>query len=138
MLVIEKGLSAAMNARMIGFGNEAIVLAHGFGGDQSLWDKITPHLARSYRVLVFDWNFSGAVKDPSLYDSTKYSSYDAFADDLIALLDEFKLLASVFVGHSMSGMIGCIASIKRPELFKRLIFIAASPRYVEKKMANKK
>ncbi|KAJ9688501.1 hypothetical protein PVL29_014255 [Vitis rotundifolia] len=130
MLVIEKGLSAAMNARMIGFGNEAIVLAHGFGGDQSLWDKITPHLARSYRVLVFDWNFSGAVKDPSLYDSTKYSSYDAFADDLIALLDEFKLRASVFVGHSMSGMIGCIASIKRPELFKRLILTAASPRYL--------
>ncbi|KAL6331119.1 hypothetical protein AAG906_009547 [Vitis piasezkii] len=130
MLVIEKGLSAAMNARMIGFGSEAIVLAHGFGGDQSLWDKITPHLARSYRVLVFDWNFSGAVKDPSLYDSTKYSSYDAFADDLIALLDEFKLRASVFVGHSMSGMIGCIASVKRPELFKRLIFIAASPRYL--------
>ena len=123
----------AMNARIIGSGNEAIVLAHGYGADQSFWDKITPSLAQTYRVLVFDWNFSGAVKDPNLYDSAKYSSYDAFADDLIALLDEFNLRASVFMGHSMSGMIGCIASIKRPELFKRLILIGSSPRYLEKK-----
>lgn len=129
MVGIEKGLSAAMNARIIGSGNEAIVLAHGYGADQSFWDKITPSLAQTYRVLVFDWNFSGAVKDPNLYDSAKYSSYDAFADDLIALLDEFNLRASVFMGHSMSGMIGCIASIKRPELFKRLILIGSSPRY---------
>ncbi|WJZ98007.1 hypothetical protein VitviT2T_016565 [Vitis vinifera] len=118
-----------MNARIIGSGNEAIVLAHGYGADQSFWDKITPSLARTYRVLVFDWNFSGSVKDPNLYDSAKYSSYDAFADDLIALLVEFNLRASVFMGHSMSGMIGCIASIKRPELFKRLILIGSSPRY---------
>ncbi|RVW47590.1 Strigolactone esterase D14 [Vitis vinifera] len=87
-----------MNARIIGSGNEAIVLAHGYGADQSFWDKITPSLAQTYRVLVFDWNFSGAVKDPNLYDSAKYSSYDAFADDLIALLDEFNLRASVFYG----------------------------------------
>ncbi|KAI7987067.1 Strigolactone esterase D14 [Camellia lanceoleosa] len=40
------------------------------------------------------------------------------------------LKSSVFVGHSMSGIIGCIASIKRPELFKRLILVAASPRYI--------
>ena len=129
MLGTEKGLSAAMNARIIGSGNEAIVLAHGYGADQSFWDKITPCLTLSYRVLVFDWNFSGAVKDPNLYDSDKYSSFDAFSDDLIALLDEFRLQGSVFMGHSMSGMIGCIASVKRPELFKRLILIGASPRY---------
>ena len=132
MLVIEKGLSAAMNARILGSGKEAIVLAHGFGGDQSLWDKITPSLALTHRVLVFDWSFSGAA-NMNLYDSDKYSSYESFADDLIALLDEFKLRGSVFMGHSMSGMIGCIASVKRPDLFKRLILIAASPRYTGKR-----
>uniref|UniRef100_A0A2N9H195 AB hydrolase-1 domain-containing protein n=1 Tax=Fagus sylvatica TaxID=28930 RepID=A0A2N9H195_FAGSY len=130
MVVLEQGLSTAMNTKIIGSGSEVIVLAHGFGGDQSVWEKIVPQLSQHYRVLVFDWTFSGAVKDPNLFDPVKYSSYDAFASDLIALVDEMNLQSLVFVGHSMSGMIGCIASIKRPELFKRLILIGASPRYI--------
>lgn len=130
MVVPEKGLSGALNAKVTGSGNEAIILAHGFGGDQSVWDKIVPRLAKHCRVLVFDWIFSGAIKDPSLFDPVKYSSYDAFANDLIILMDELDLKSSVLVGHSMSGMIGCIASIKRPDLFKKLILVAASPRYI--------
>ncbi|XP_059638088.1 strigolactone esterase D14 [Cornus florida] len=130
MVRLEKGLSTAMNARIVGSGKEAIVLAHGYGGDQSWWDKILPCLAERYRVLVFDWSFSGAVKDQNLFDPVKYSSFDSFADDLISLLEEMNLTSSVLVGHSMSGIIGCIASIKRPELFKSLILIGASPRYL--------
>jgi len=97
-----------------------------------VWDKILPYLSQHYRVLVFDWTFSGAVEDHSLFNPVNYSSYDAFADDLIALLDEMNLQSLIFVGHSMSGMIGCIASVKRPELFKKLILIGASPRYLHK------
>ncbi|MBA0564463.1 hypothetical protein Golax_006967 [Gossypium laxum] len=130
MSKLETSLQAAMNARIIGSGSETMVLAHGFGGDQSLWDKILPYLTKHYQVLLFDWLFSGAVKYPNLYDPLRYSSFDAFADDLIALMDELHLTSSVFVGHSMSGMIGCIASIKRPQLFSRLILIGASPRYI--------
>ncbi|KAG2718555.1 hypothetical protein I3843_03G217600 [Carya illinoinensis] len=130
MVLLENGISTSMNSKIIGSGSEVIVLAHGFGGDQSVWDKILPSLAQHCRVLVFDWTFSGAVEDPNLYDPVKYSSYDAFADDLISLLDEMNLQSLVFIGHSMSGMIGCIASIKRPELFKRLVLIGSSPRYI--------
>lgn len=139
--MLGKGLlSTAMNARIICSGNEqqeeetstTIVLAHGYGGDQSVWDKITPFLAQVYRVLVFDWSFSGAIKDPNtlFFDDVKYNCYDAFADDLIALLEEMNLKSTVFIGHSMSGMIGCIASVKRPDLFKSLVLIGASPRYL--------
>ncbi|CAI9780379.1 unnamed protein product [Fraxinus pennsylvanica] len=119
-----------MNAKIMGSGKETVVLAHGFGVDQSIWDKVLPLLAERYQVVVFDWCFSGAVKDPSLYDAEKYSTYDAFADDLICLLEEMKLKSSAFVGHSMSGMIGCIASIKRPDLFHKLILVATSPRFI--------
>jgi pimeloyl-ACP methyl ester carboxylesterase len=79
---------------------------------------------------MFDWPFSGYVKDENLYDPLKYSSLEAFADDLITLLDQMELKVVTFVGHSMSGMIGCLASIKRPQLFKRLILLGASPRYI--------
>ncbi|KAF5459084.1 hypothetical protein F2P56_023071 [Juglans regia] len=134
MVLTEKDLSTALNAKIIGSGSEVMVLAHGFGGDQSVWDKILPSLSQHYSVLIFDWNFSGAIdQDLNLYDPVKYSSYDAFANDLVELLDEMRLKSLVFVGHSMSGMIGCIASIKRPDLFKRLILVGSSPRYINTK-----
>ena len=129
MVTPEKRLRTALNAKTIGSGTETIVLAHGFGTDQSIWDKILPCLAENYRIVLFDWPFSGAVKDHSLYDPVKYSSYEAFAHDLITLMDELELKATNIVGHSMSAMISCIASIQRPDLFKRLILVAASPRY---------
>ncbi|KAD5317731.1 hypothetical protein E3N88_17677 [Mikania micrantha] len=120
-----------MNAKIIGSGNETMVLAHGFGGDQSVWDKVLPVVSQTYQVVVFDWSFSGAIKEPNtLYDPSKYTSYDAFSDDLISLLEELNLCSTVFVGHSMSAMIGCIASIKKPHLFKKLILVSASPRYL--------
>lgn len=122
-------LATSLNAKIQGLGTETIVFAHGYGTDQSIWDKITPFFTENYRVVLFDWPFSGAVKDESLYDPLKYSSLEAFADDLVALLDQMDLKDVTFVGHSMSGMIGCLASIKRPQLFKRLILLGASPRY---------
>ncbi|CAH9077070.1 unnamed protein product [Cuscuta epithymum] len=130
-MVMQKGLSMSMNARIIGGGKETIVLAHGYGGDQSVWDKVAPKLGESFQVVLFDWCFSGATKDRNgEFDAIKYSSYDAFADDLVCLLEELKLKSCVFVGHSMSGIIGCIASVKRPDLFNRLILVASSPRYI--------
>ncbi|KAG5415383.1 hypothetical protein IGI04_002950 [Brassica rapa subsp. trilocularis] len=123
------GLAAVMNAKIIGSGERSMVLAHGFGGDQSVWEKIIPVLSQSFEVLVFDWPFSGAIKDQTLCDPSKYNSFDAFSDDLISLMEELKFGPVVFVGHSMSGMIGCSASIKRPDLFTNLVLIAASPRW---------
>lgn len=139
-MVMHKSLSTAMNARMIGSGKDTIILAHGYGGDHSVWDKVLPSLVQRFQVLVFDWSFSGAVinndnnnnKDSTnnnqLFDAAKYTCYDAFADDLIALMEEMNLKSSVFVGHSMSGMIGCIASVKRSDLFKRIVMVSSSPR----------
>ncbi|TKY46635.1 PHD finger protein MALE MEIOCYTE DEATH 1 [Spatholobus suberectus] len=121
----------ALNARTIGSGNETIVLCHGFGTDQSIWDKIIPLLAENYTLVLFDWPFSGAVTDKSLYDHAKYTSFEPYADDLITIIDEMDLKCVTFVGHSMSAMIGCIASAKKPEVFKRLILVAASPRNIE-------
>lgn len=122
-------LSKSVNAKIIGSGREAMVLAHGFGADQSLWDKIVPKLSQEYRVVVFDWTFSGSIKDPNLFDPKKYSSYSGFAEDLIALLDELGLTSTIFLGHSMSGLIGCLAYTKRPDLFQTLILLCSSPRY---------
>ncbi|KAK9141868.1 hypothetical protein Syun_011268 [Stephania yunnanensis] len=134
----DTSLKERMNARLLGCGGDhdvktTVVLAHGFGANQSLWEKLVAHLVgdeRKLSVVSFDWSFSSAIKDPSVFDPLKYSSLDAFVEDLVALLDEMKLSSVVFVGHSISAMIGCLASIKRPDLFKKLFLIGASPSYL--------
>ncbi|KAI9128587.1 hypothetical protein K1719_000070 [Acacia pycnantha] len=130
MVEPEKGLSRALNVTTIGSSSETLVLAHGFGTDQSIWEKIVPLLTPHYRLVLFDWPFSGAVNDPTAYSPEKYASFQAFADDLIDLMEEMGLKAVTFAGHSMSAMIGCMASVKQPHLFKKLILICGSPRYL--------
>uniref|UniRef100_A0A7N0TAY1 AB hydrolase-1 domain-containing protein n=1 Tax=Kalanchoe fedtschenkoi TaxID=63787 RepID=A0A7N0TAY1_KALFE len=130
--MLEKGLAGAMNARVAGSGSELVVLAHGFGADQSIWDKIVPCLTGRSRVVLFDWVFSGAVEDEELFDPVRHGSFGGFADDLIGLLEEMGLENEecVFVGHSLACMVGCIASVRRPELFKKLVLVGGSPRYM--------
>lgn len=129
-MVMLKALSASMNAKLVGTGDEVVVLAHGYGGDQSLWDKVVPSLAQKYQVLLFDWSFSGAANNFNNNNIKHTNTFEGFADDLVGLIDEMGIKSCVLVGHSMSGMIGCIASIKRPQLFKKLVLIGASPRYI--------
>ena len=64
------------------------------------------------------------------FDFQRYSTLGAYSDDLICLLDELRVSGCVFVGHSVSGMIGLSASTKRPDLFRKVIMLASSPRYI--------
>nr|ACN40675.1 unknown [Picea sitchensis] len=120
----------ALNVTVNGSGERILVLSHGFGGDQSMWKHILPYLLPDFKVIVFDMVFSGSV-DPKHFDFDRYTdSLSAYADDLLAILDELKADKCVYVGHSVSAMVGCLASIKRPGLFERFILLCASPRYL--------
>ena len=121
-------LIEALNVRVFGSGERILVLSHGFGGDQSMWKDILPYLVPDFKVIVFDLVFAGSV-DPKHFDFDQSSnSLAAYADDILAILEELKIDRCMYVGHSVSGMLGCLASIKKPELFKRLILLGASPR----------
>nr|ABK22456.1 unknown [Picea sitchensis] len=125
----ESKLLGVLNVKIIGSGKPTLVLAHGFGSDQSVWQYILPYLVAHYKVIVFDMVFSGKV-DPKNFDFDRYTSLSAYAADLLSILDELKIDKCLYVGHSVSGMVGCLASIERPELFERLILLCASPRYL--------
>ena len=78
---------------------------------------------RAVQVLLFDWDFSSAPDA-----GEEGYTFSRFADELVALMDEMKVSGALFVGHSMAGMVGCIASVKRPDLFAHLVLVGASPR----------
>lgn len=116
------------NARevVVGEAGVTVVLAHGYGVSQASWDKILPSISHAGKVLLFDWDF--AADDDE--EEARYT-FGRFADDLIALMDEREVRGAVLVGHSMSAMVGCIASARRPDLFAHLLLLCASPRYID-------
>ncbi|KAA8537851.1 hypothetical protein F0562_027569 [Nyssa sinensis] len=119
----------AFNVRDVGSGDKILVLAHGFGTDQSAWQRILPYLSPHYRVILYDLVCAGSV-NPDYFDFSRYTTLDAYVDDLLYILDAKGVDRCAYVGHSFSAMIGILASIRRPELFTKLILIGASPRFI--------
>lgn len=117
------------NVKRFGKGKQTIMFAHGYGCDQNMWRFITPAFEKDYDVILFDHVGSGK-SDESAYDFEKYSSLNGYAEDVIELCDELHLKNIIFVGHSVSSMIGVLASAKRTDLFKALIMIGPSPCYI--------
>jgi sigma-B regulation protein RsbQ len=117
------------NVQIIGNGSMVIVFAHGFGCDQNMWRYLTPEFQERFTIVLFDLVGSGK-SDLSAYDFQKYSSLNGYADDLIEILDAVTDQPVIFVGHSVSAMIGLIASVNVPEKFLSQIMIAPSPCYI--------
>lgn len=120
-------LLEALNVRVVGNGERVLVFAHGLGTDQSAWQRILPYFMPHYRIVLYDLVCAGSV-NPDYFDFRRYTTLDAFVDDLLNILDALAVDRCAYIGHSVSAMIGILASIRRPELFAKLILIGASPR----------
>ncbi len=107
-----------------------MLFAHGFGCDQGVWRYVAPVFEADHRVILFD-NVGAGGSDLSAYSRTKYSALDGYADDVLDICRELALRDVVFVGHSVSAMIGVLAAIKEPAPFERLVLVAPSPRYID-------
>lgn len=118
-----------LNVRVVGNGDRFLILSHGFGTDQSAWQRILPFLTRDYKVILYDLVCAGSV-NPDHFHFDRYTTLDAFVDDLLAILDALRIHRCAFIGHSFSAMIGILAAIRRPELFSKLILVGASPRFL--------
>lgn len=106
-----------------------VVLSHGFGTDQTAWSAIRPWLEERFDVISYD--LAGAGPDGAkTYDFRRHSTLFGFADDLLALLASQHIERCIYIGHSMSGMIGAAAAVARPDAFAKLVMIGASPRYL--------
>ncbi|MFD2583712.1 alpha/beta fold hydrolase [Pedobacter vanadiisoli] len=117
------------NVKILGEGSQVILFAHGFGCAQNSWKFIIDAFLENYKVILFDYVGSGD-SDLSLYDKHKYATLEGYACDVIDIIETLELSDVIFIGHSVSSMIGMIAALQIPEAFKKLIFIGPSPRYL--------
>lgn len=118
------------SVKTLGSGSRAMIFAHGFGCDQNMWRFVWPAFADDYRIVLFDHVGCGG-SELSAYNPQKYASLDGYADDIIAICRELSIVHGVFVGHSVSAMIGAIASRKAPDIFDDIVMIGPSPRYID-------
>jgi sigma-B regulation protein RsbQ len=107
-----------------------MMFAHGFGCDQNMWRYVAPAFEDDYRVILFDHVGAGR-SDLSAYDRARYSSLDGYAADILEICRELELREVIFVGHSVSAMMGVIAAAEDPERFARLVLVGPSPRYLD-------
>jgi sigma-B regulation protein RsbQ len=109
---------------------QPLVFAHGFGCDQNMWRFVTPAFEDDFRVVLYDQAGSGS-SDPAAYDPRRHSTLDGYAQDLLDICAALDLTDVVFVGHSVSSMIGALAAIAEPDRFAKLVMVGPSPRYID-------
>lgn len=117
------------NVQVGGSGVATMVFSHGFGCDQNMWRFLAPRYTARFRTILFDLTGSGS-SDLSAYDRKKYDSLQGYADDVLEIINEFAEGPVVFVGHSVSAMIGLLAGIEAPESIAAHIMIGPSPCYI--------
>ena len=117
------------NVHAFGDGADPIVFAHGFGCDQNMWRFVAPAFADRHRIVLFD-HVGAGQSDPAAYDRRKYATLDGYATDLLEICHALHLAHVILVGHSVSAMIGVLAAKREPELFKALVLVGPSPRYI--------
>lgn len=115
--------------KISGEGSRTILFAHGYGCDQAMWRFVAPSFENSYRVVLFDLMGAGG-SDTTAYKFERYRDLNAYADDVVEIAHALDLRDAIFVGHSVSAMIGVLASNLDPSLFSDLILVGPSPRYI--------
>jgi sigma-B regulation protein RsbQ len=117
------------NVKVLGEGMQPMIFAHGYGCDQNMWREVTPAFQRDHKVVLFD-HVGAGDSDLKAFDRDRYATLDGYATDVLEICAELQLQNVVFVGHSVSAMIGVLAAIRQPDLFTKLVLIGPSPCYL--------
>jgi len=117
------------NVRIKGKGSQPMLFAHGFGCDQNMWRFVAPAFEEEYQVILFDYVGAGK-SDLTAYNTERYANLYGYAQDVLEICRALQLENVIFVGHSVSSMIGVLAALQEPERFASLIMVGPSPRYI--------
>jgi sigma-B regulation protein RsbQ len=107
-----------------------IVFAHGYGCDQAMWRYVVPFFQDRYRVILFD-HVGFGQSDATAWSPVRHGTLQGYSADLLELLHDLEITGAVLVGHSVAAMIGVLAAVEEPTLFRDLIMVCPSPRYID-------
>jgi sigma-B regulation protein RsbQ len=99
------------NINLVGTGRKTMLFAHGYGCDQIMWRFLVPAFQNEYRLVLFD-HVGAGKSDLSYYSREKYGTLNGYADDMLEIIEAVSADPVTFVGHSVSGMLGCLPRTK--------------------------
>ncbi|WP_432560717.1 alpha/beta fold hydrolase [Kineococcus esterisolvens] len=111
-------------------GGPVLLLLHGFGSDQGVWERLSPSFLAGHRVVLVDQAGAGRF-DADAYDRERYSTLDGYAADLVEVCEELDLRDVAVVAHSVSSMIAARAALRVPGRFRQIFMLAPSARYTD-------
>lgn len=117
------------NVKVFGHGTQVLMFGHGFGCDLNTWRLVTPAFEQDYKIVLFDYVGAGN-SDLNAYEDERYSTLEGYAKDVLEICEALELKDVIFIGYSVSSMIGLLAVNMSPEKFSKLVFIGPSPRYL--------
>jgi sigma-B regulation protein RsbQ len=117
------------NVRVFGRGPRTMIFAHGYGCDQNMWRFVTPAFEDEFRIVLFDYVGHGK-SDSSAFDTARYATLEGYAKDVLDICAALAIREAVFVGHSVSAMIGLLAEQTEPDRFDSFVLIGPSPCYL--------
>jgi sigma-B regulation protein RsbQ len=90
---------------------------------------VEPEYRKRYRTVLFDLVGSGG-SDLTAFDFDKYSTLNGYATDVAEIVETFGQGPAIFVGHSVSAMIGVLADLAHPGLIAGHAMVGPSPCYI--------
>lgn len=126
---IFKRNNVSISGQAPGGAQPTLVFAHGFGCDQHMWRFVAPAFEATHQVLLFDHIGCGKA-DIRAYDPPRHAKLEGYAQDVVEILEAADLTNAVFIGHSVSSIIGLLAAIQAPQRIARMVLVCPSPRYL--------
>jgi 3-oxoadipate enol-lactonase len=93
-----------------------LLLLEGMGGDIPGWRRNIPHLARSHRVIGYDFRGNGRSDGPD-----RPATMGMFVDDTVALLDLLEIGSGHVYGQSFGGMVAQELALTHPSRVRSLV-----------------
>jgi sigma-B regulation protein RsbQ len=131
--LVDVGLDVVRRNNVTVRGNASgrpLLFAHGFGCDQAMWRYVAPAFEDRFKTVLFDHVGAGG-SDLAAYDGERYATLRGYARDVVEICEALELQDVVFVGHSVSAMVGVLAASAAPERIGALVLVGPSPRYLD-------
>lgn len=127
---MDKSVAVRNFVKITGEGRQPMMFAHGFGCDQNMWRFTAPLFEDQFKVILFDHVGCGR-SDIKAYNVERYRTLEGYAKDIVEIAEAYDLRNIIFVGHSVSSMIGILAAKMAPDRFSRLVLLVPSACYVD-------
>ncbi len=105
----------------LGGGGPPVLLCHATGFHGLVWRPLARYLTDRFRCWALDFRGHGdSVLPPGFDPTTDPLSWEAFGDDVLAVVDDLGLEHAFGLGHSKGGAALFLAELARPGTFRAL------------------